>query len=502
MRRNSTDGKGIYGRVVSAWASINFFSLTMKRLLIVLTMLFIPCIIYAAQTTGGVNWIDPLQYTKPAFYPITVPDEATCPNKYYVNLSGGSGSTCSHASPCALSGLSGKPGLSGGPAYIYIKGTGRLTGSFYGSSGNEVVIKPWPDDSNVVTFNAVGTNGPSEVLGSYVIIDGGSNLQFDFVGPSNCTDQNTCWTTRINGSHTTWARSRIRAHNSYGVLMGIAQYVTGLTDVHVINNEFYDSNNISNETSNAGVYLGQCPCSGGCSSYTNVYILNNIFRDIATEGIESNARANSSGLLIDGNAFHNIGKVSCGYGSWYCRPAVTAGASCGGTISDVTISNNIMWDIGAGAIWFDADSNQRAYNNTIYQYGIGTGSYIYPNRKYGINSYSSSYTGTVVNNIVYSNTGIDPFYNSGRWTATNNLCASGESCGTSSKTYSSSTFLSTDQNNPSFLKIGSSSPAIDAGVNDGVGASYNGTSRPYGSGYDIGAFEYGVSPSAPVLAIQ
>lgn len=42
-----------------------------------------------AQTSGGVQWLDSLAYEKPAFYPLTVPDEASCPNKYYVDLTAG-----------------------------------------------------------------------------------------------------------------------------------------------------------------------------------------------------------------------------------------------------------------------------------------------------------------------------------------------------------------------------------------------------------------------------
>ena len=41
---------------------------------------------FAAQTTGGVNWIDPLSYQKPQFIPITVPDEASVTNKAHIGF--------------------------------------------------------------------------------------------------------------------------------------------------------------------------------------------------------------------------------------------------------------------------------------------------------------------------------------------------------------------------------------------------------------------------------
>src|SRR5258705_13614115 len=92
------------------------------------TLALLASSVLAGQTTGGVNWIDPLNYTKPVFVPVTVPDEATVANKYYVDFSSGSGAACTQAAPCKdVSAVSGKPGTTGGPADIYIKGSGRLS---------------------------------------------------------------------------------------------------------------------------------------------------------------------------------------------------------------------------------------------------------------------------------------------------------------------------------------------------------------------------------------
>ena len=43
----------------------------------------------AAQSTGGVQWLDPLTYEKPVFYPLTLPTIAT---NYYIDMSAGSDS--------------------------------------------------------------------------------------------------------------------------------------------------------------------------------------------------------------------------------------------------------------------------------------------------------------------------------------------------------------------------------------------------------------------------
>src|SRR3954470_18189574 len=116
---------------------------------------------FAAQTSGGVNWTDPAGYTKPAFVPLTVPDEATTPNKYYIDLNKGSGSTCSEVAPCAkIENTVGKAGTNGGPAYIYVRGTGTQIAFssstnpiFRGSAGNEIVIKPWSGTTTPITFS-------------------------------------------------------------------------------------------------------------------------------------------------------------------------------------------------------------------------------------------------------------------------------------------------------------------------------------------------------------
>src|SRR3954452_23632458 len=99
----------------------------MKPLLPAPLLLLVCASVLAGQTTGGVNWLDSLKYEKPQFFPLTVPDEAIVANKYYVDLTGGSGTACTQVAPCKdLSIVAGKPGTTGGPAYIYMKGSGRL----------------------------------------------------------------------------------------------------------------------------------------------------------------------------------------------------------------------------------------------------------------------------------------------------------------------------------------------------------------------------------------
>jgi hypothetical protein len=107
---------------------------------------------------------------------------------------------------------------------------------------------------------------------------------------------------------------------------------------------------------------------------------------------------------------------------------------------------------------------------------------------------------TVRNNIIYDPAGNNP--TNGSPTMSNNICGSSESCGTSGKqSWSASTVLSTDESNANFMRIGSTSNAVDKGYATGISKYYFGTGSRSGT-IDIGADEYGVSdddgrPSAP-----
>jgi len=147
-------------------------------------------------------------------------------------------------------------------------------------------------------------------------------------------------------------------------------------------------------------------------------------------------------------------------------------------------------------MWLDGDT-QYIYNNTIYDYGKGTG--VGVTRMTGINSYTSGVSATIQNNIIYAPNGQAPFgVASGGGTIggtkTNNIC-SGTGCVSA---YNANTFLSVDPTNSNFLKIGSNSNARDAGaIISIVTTDYMGASR--GSTYDIGSFEYGIAPMPPAL---
>jgi hypothetical protein len=129
------------------------------------------------------------------------------------------------------------------------------------------------------------------------------------------------------------------------------------------------------------------------------------------------------------------------------------------------VYNNIVsggtygFSIGGGA------TNAKVYNNTIYN-----------NSSIGIDTVNS--TGTIIkNNIIYQNGG-GAINNAGVGVIiSNNLTINPK-------------FVDTSAND---FRLQSGSPAVDTATNllsEGVTIDYAGRSRPQGSGFDIGAFEY------------
>lgn len=457
-----------------------------------------------ATTSGGVNWLDPSGYEKPEFVTITVPDE-TASAKYYVNMGGGSDSNnCTSATtPCnSMRGLAEKgiATLRGGGtagAYVYVRGSGqwKMWGStsdnFYGAPGKEIVVVPWPGYTATFTTSDQPTFGGGGAIVHDVIVDGGASMALRFTAKSSgdiayCLD--------VNGYNLIFYRIQAYTASGNSNLFNVCSQLgpANCHDIKFVNSEFHDCTGPNGYQCSA-VYLGGCTCgaSSTCGG-NNITIQNNVLRALGGEGLEINPRTLSDNIVITGNAIHNVGKQTCG-GSWDCRPAITLdGPSCGTGTTNAYVMNNLIWDIGGAGIWTKTGySSQYIYNNTIYDYsngGSGNGVCMQ-----GICS-EESWQGVVENNIIYDPSGVNPFGGSG-YTASNNLCGTGKSCGTNQKTWSANTALSTDETSANFLVIGDNSEAKAAGMTiGGVSAGYGGGSRPP---YDIGAFVYGSSGLQP-----
>jgi hypothetical protein len=413
---------------------------------------------------ANVNWLDPLGYTKPAGINIPMPDEAAA-IKYYVDFDHGSNSQgcgTSDGNPCAtLRGLTDRnlPGLSGNPddaaAYVYLRGTGAFfvyNNRFAGTPGKEIVVKPWAGYTytSVGDSPALGTDQGDPSLIHDIIVDGGENLAISFVATQ---DGSPAYALHIDGNNITLYRTRVYA-TATANLLGVANNSAVLSNLQFINNEFYGCNQTQGHQCSA-LYIGACSNPGSCA-VNNVKVRNNIIRGMGGEAIEVNPRGPSYGIEISGNAIHDAGKQTCGT-SWDCRPGITIdGPSVGGTTSDVVITNNLIWDTAAACIWDEGGGNpSQLANNTCYDYGkmASQGSCTR-----GICGNNVSHA-TVSSNIVFSPAGADPFDYS-PFAASNNVCASGKSCGDQARVWSSDMVLSTDPNNPGFMALNCSSCTV------------------------------------------
>ena len=458
----------------------------------------------AATTSGGVIFTDSLGYTKPAFYPISYPSEADCGNNvYYVDRSSGSGTSCTHDQPCAWTALSGKPGIAGGPARIYLKGGTQnmtITSGMYGSAGNEIVILPWSDSSADVIFSSGGTYG-NRIGGAtahHIIFDGGPKMQFVFKSVGGSGQTNYGMTTA--GDYLTFYRCRFDNNANSGPAVGPA--VGNGTYTHYnywINCEVYNAMS----GIGYGVYAGGgVSCTGctrdstgsnGCSGLSYTYFINNVFRDICGRGIQIEPRQYSDHTYFMGNAFHNVGYGAClGQNSACIQPA----AACGGDNSYIYAYNNIAWDLGGGFFYINGSaSNAFAYNNTVYDFAKSSQQASTSSHAFSCDSGPMIARGNIA---LRSNVGGVVAFNRCSFTQSNNLCEDGTCTGYSGTR--ASEFASYDSVSADHLKLKAGATSIGHGydMSGTFTSSYFGDART--APFDIGADEYRESQDGDALA--
>jgi hypothetical protein len=207
------------------------------------------------------------------------------------------------------------------------------------------------------------------------------------------------------------------------------------------------------------------------------------------------------------NTFYNLHGSSGGYGIYLATPNSEA-------------TNNLIYNTDSiGIHAWHGSTGGKILNNTITNLG-GTGIYAGEgdsggrlNTTFTIenNIVTNSYRGLVItgsspgsidvvdtvikNNLLYNNSVNNTEYSQGSVDTTDLASAGFNISGT----------INAD---PKFVTPGSdfhlqsTSPAVNTGINDGVTADLDGTPRPQGSAYDIGAYEYGTAALPTKVRIE
>jgi hypothetical protein len=471
----------------------------MRRLILSLIIL----LGLSASASAQVNWQDTHGHDLPEYVSVNMPDEGAVSNKYWIDFTAGSGSTCSQGSPCdAVADLAGKAGISGGPAIVYIKGTASGTfeafnDNIFGSGNadcrtascdNWILFRTWPAGSpgcaTECTATIQGNNSWKGGTKNHIIIDGGPDMKIRFRAD---TGGSFSYVWQVDGDYIVarriWSFCAVTTSDARLWAWGTGAVSS---NTWIINNEFSGCVNDTGSSTDAqisGVYVGASDGGG----WQDFFFQNNIVRNMSGDGVEMNGRVSSTRATVEGNWFEFNGRGTCDDAGWNCRPHITVHSQYGEPITNTVIRNNFGYMAGSGCVYTRV-SGIEIYNNTFFQYAQnddtpGT----IDNPTCLVDSPGSV---TARNNVFVSTNGANPF-DSGSYTASFNMCASGESCGTSSLVYNASTtFISTTHTHTDFLEINNTSNLYNAGTSvSSVTTDFFNVARPQFSLYDIGAME-------------
>jgi parallel beta-helix repeat protein len=362
-------------------------------------------------------------------------------------------------------------------ALIKIKGVfsawGQVqqTWSQSGTEGNEIVFEPWDNNTATILYPlGIGWAG----TGNYIIFDGGPNRNIVFDGHALNLKTNL----QTFGSNILLYRIKISNNlldlpGSLGTNLSIG---SGSNNLRIYNCE------ITNSTS-AGLYV-----QGG----DNIEVRNNLIHGNYGAGFQINPHTTghtATNITIEGNAFYNNGYLRAG-GRSHIEVVNTLYTDDTSYVKGVLIANNTIWDGNIAGIHICNSEGGivggvEVYNNTIYS-NVNDGIIL---------SACTSRPGfdspVIKNNIIYQ-VGGELINNAGGldYISSNNL-------------FTNPNFLSVDSVSQDFLRLNSSSGAIDTGMNVDIAGDFLDTPRPQGSDFDIGAYEYSVgqadttSPNVP-----
>ena len=262
---------------------------------------------------------------------------------------------------------------------------------------------------------------------------------------------------------------------------------------------------------------GGSSVNGGILNWaSNVRVLNNHVHDITlasrctSNGGAGIVHAGASTLLANetiGNVVHHIGLSVCeaSPGAHGIYQATSGGVIANNTVSRIDSHGIHVYKTGA------TPGTNLVYNNVVYNTKIGIGTYwgeankiynnlLYNNSEVGIRTNAKN--SLIANNTIYNTSGPGIWVSNSGNTFKNNILYLNNLQNDSTNTLSNN-LIGID---PKFanaaagdFRLQAGSPALDAGTTiSEVTTDRNGVARPKGSAYDIGAYEYSVSGTAPI----
>ena len=412
---------------------------------------------------------------------------------YYVATTGSDSNSCTTAQTCTSSSCTtakrNAMGASGGAACLSSGDTLYLRAGTY-SQAIDTQVTTFPGGSSwsapttiagypgeTVTLNSSGyaiINHVDEAV-QYVVYD---NFVLD--GINQGVGTNSLFNVAGNGN----TQSHIRLQNSEvknAYKCAVTPQAYNGTDLQVVNNNIHDNSlrSIGSSDTCYGIYAHG---SNGLIEGNRIHDNGNFAIHVYREGPPA-----PTAWVIRKNLFYNNGVGSSVDGlGMHAANALVSGP-------DHVMYNNILYNnngIGQDYCitmgWGNSSPNIQLYNNTCYGHTVAAIQYCN----------SCNPNPIVRNNIFWNNGGTTTEINGTQLgTYSNNLCE--DSTSGCVLTGQNPQFVSTST--PDF-HLQASSPAINAGTTvSAVPTDYDGNTRPQGSAYDIGAYEFVTSTPASLM---
>ncbi len=352
--------------------------------------------------------------------------------------------------------------ISGGDKVLVKNGTYNEDGLYIygpsGSPGKETTIAAYPGHSPV--FRGLGNTGRIAVDGvSYLTIDG-----FDI------SNLNQCIQIR-NGSH----HITVRNCNVHDCGNELIRVLGNSHDLLFENNIVHDGGSLGG-SNGEGFYIGS---AGTVDNSYNVTIRGNTIYNTESEGVE--LKPGTHDCIVEGNnvSVSNTGDVrASGIEVDYVRNYDSN--------PNHIIRNNIVHDSGSNSYGIRAGTGCTVYNNVVYNIS---------GYKYAIvvdNDSGDSYSRKIYNNTLDVNSTRAISLLAGAADIRNNIGPSSPGNMVTSNAY----YVNAANRD---YRLVAGSPPVDAGadLSSVVSVDKDGTARPMGSAFDMGAYEYDTTAPGP-----